>query len=62
MLCMEDGVMTELGGADNYGGGPSKAIDDYYAAHPGVFEVDEYYCDMFGPKATYAQNGYKRKT
>ena len=63
MLCMEDGIMTELKGvAENYGGGPSKAIEDYDAANPGVFEVDEFYCDMFGPNATYAPNGYMRKT
>ena len=62
MLVMEDGLLVELGVGDNYEGGPNRAIAEYFEANPGVFEIDEYYCDMFGPNATYAPNGYMRKT
>jgi len=62
MLVMEDGLLVELGVGENYEGGPNRAIEEFFEAKPGVFEVDEYYCDMFGPNATYAPNGYLRKT
>jgi cephalosporin hydroxylase len=62
MLVMEDGLLVELGVGESYEGGPNRAIEEFFEANPGVFEVDESYCDMFGPNATYAPNGYLRKT
>lgn len=62
MLVMEDGLLVELGVGENYEGGPNRAITEFMESEPGVFKVDEYYCDMFGPNATYAPNGYLRKT
>lgn len=62
LLVMEDGLLVELGVGDNYNGGPNRAIAEFMAAQPGVFEVDQALCDMFGPNATYAPNGYLRKT
>ncbi len=62
LLCMEDGLLVELGVGDNYGGGPNRAIAEFYEANPGVFEVDEALCDTFGQNATYAPNGYMWKT
>ncbi|WP_272003874.1 CmcI family methyltransferase [Roseovarius sp. ZX-A-9] len=61
LLCMEDGLLDELGVSANYGGGPNRAIAEYMQTHPGVFEVDEALCDTFGVNATYAPNGYLRK-
>lgn len=62
LLCMEDGLLVELGVGENYGGGPNRAITEFYEANPGVFEVDEELCDTFGQNATYAPNGYMWKT
>ena len=62
LLVMEDGVLVELGVSENYQGGPNRAIEEYMTVNPGVFEVDEALCDMFGRNATYAPNGYLRKT
>lgn len=62
LLVMEDGLLVELGVGENYGGGPNRAIAEFMESHPGVFEVDESLCDMFGKNATYAPNGYLRKT
>lgn len=62
LLVMEDGVLDELGLSERYDGGPNRAIAEWCAAHPGVLEIDEALCDMFGPNATYAPNGYLKKT
>ena len=62
LLVMEDGLLVELGVGENYQGGPNRAIEEYMTSNPGVFEVDEALCDMFGQNATYAPNGYLRKT
>ena len=61
ILAMEDGVLDDLGISERYDGGPNRALGEYLAAHPGVFEIAEDLCDMFGPNATYKPNGYLRK-
>ncbi|MBE9640904.1 CmcI family methyltransferase [Salipiger mangrovisoli] len=61
ILAMEDGVLDDLGISERYDGGPNRALGEYLAAHPGVFEIAEDLCDMFGPNATYNPNGYLRK-
>jgi len=62
LLVMEDGVLDELGLTGRYGGGPNRAIAEFLTAHPDAFEIDTRLCDMFGRNATYAPNGYLRKT
>lgn len=61
MLVIEDGVLADLGWSERFKGGPNSAIAAYMSAHPGVFEIVEDYCDMYGPNATYNPNGYLRK-
>lgn len=58
LLVMEDGLLDELGVSAGYDGGPNRAIGEFMARHPGIFEIAEAYCDMFGKNATYAPNGY----
>jgi cephalosporin hydroxylase len=60
-LVIEDGVLADLGLGESFEGGPNRAISDFFAAHPDVYEIDARYCDMFGPNATYNPNGYLRK-
>lgn len=60
-LIMEDGVLEELELAHRFDGGPSRALSEYLTRHPGVFEIDTAYCDMFGQNATTNPNGYLRK-
>jgi len=55
-------VLDELGLTGRYGGGPNRAIAEFLTAHPDAFEIDTRLCDMFGTNATYAPNGYLRKT
>jgi cephalosporin hydroxylase len=61
-LAMEDGVLAELGLSEKYSGGPNKAIAEFFAAHPQVFDLGFEYCDMFGPNATFNPNGYLKRT
>lgn len=61
-LVMEDGVLDDLGLSAQYQGGPNAAIRQFFAAHPGVFEIGTQYCDMFGTQATYNPNGYLMRT
>ncbi len=66
-LVMEDGVIDDLGlygvlPTEKYDGGPNRAIKKFLTENPGIFEIDEFYCDMFGQNATYNPNGYLQKT
>lgn len=61
-LVMEDGVLDELGLSGQFDGGPNRAIREFFARHPGIYEVGEKYCDMFGFNATYNPNGYLKRT
>ena len=60
-LIMEDGILQDLGLADKFEGGPSRALGEYLPAHPDIYEIDEFYCDMFGKNATTNPNGYLRR-
>lgn len=60
-LIMEDSVLAELDLADRFDGGPSRALETFLNRHPGVFEIDTSYCDMFGVNATTNPNGYLRR-
>ncbi len=61
MLAIEDGVLTELGLAEKYNGGPSRAIAEFLEQNPNIFDIEIFYCDMFGVNATYNPNGYLRR-
>jgi cephalosporin hydroxylase len=61
-LVMEDGILDDLGLSKQYDGGPNRAIREFVAGNTGVFEIDEFYCDMFGTNCTYNPHGYLRKT
>lgn len=58
VVVIEDGVLDDLGMADAYGGGPNRAVAEFFEAWPETFRVLTQYCDMFGQNATYNPNGY----
>ena len=60
-IIIEDGIVTELGIADEFAGGPQAAIAEFLAQHPDDYEIDARYCDFFGRNVTYAVNGYFRR-
>jgi cephalosporin hydroxylase len=59
-VIVEDGIVSELGMADTYRGGPRAAIETFLAAHD-EYEIDSRYCDWFGTNVTYAVNGFLRR-
>jgi cephalosporin hydroxylase len=60
-IIIEDGIVTELGIAEGFGGGPQAALAAFLDQHPDEYEVDAKYCDFFGANVTYAVNGYLRR-
>ena len=59
-IAVEDSVVTAMGYAHLYDGGPLRAIQEFLAAHP-QFEIDRSYCDFFGHNITWNVNGYLRR-
>lgn len=62
LLVIEDGVLDELGLSQAYGGGPNRALRQWFERQPDVFTVQRSLCDMFGRNASYAPNAWLRKT
>lgn len=60
-MVIEDGIMNDLGhiGDDT---GPNEAIRRFLAECQGRYEIDTTYCDLYGHNATWATNGYLRRT
>jgi cephalosporin hydroxylase len=58
VVVIEDGVLSDLGMDEAYGGGPNRAVAEFFEASPQTFRVLTQYCDMFGVNATYNPNGY----
>ena len=59
-LIVEDGIVDVLGIANEFGGGPLKAIREFLFQNS-EFVVDSKWCDMFGKNATFNVNGYLKK-
>lgn len=59
-LLVEDGIVSTVGTARTYDGGPLRAIREFLVAHP-HFRVDRTFCDMFGRNATFNVNGYLKR-
>lgn len=59
-VVVEDGVLTHLGLADQYAGGPLIAIRQFLDETGGRYEIDRGRCDAFGRNATWNPEGYLR--
>jgi cephalosporin hydroxylase len=57
---VEDGIVTQLGIEESFGGGPTKAIEEFIDDNH-EFEVDRGICDFFGLNATFNPNGFLKK-
>lgn len=60
-LIVEDGIVSELGTAEQYNGGPLRAIREFLKSDSG-FVVDRHWCDFYGRNATSNINGYLKRT
>ena len=57
---VEDGIVTELGRAKEFNGGPQRAVREFMQGN-NEFTIDRSYCDFFGKNATFNVNGYLKK-
>jgi cephalosporin hydroxylase len=60
-IVIEDGLVTDLGRAHDYAGGPGLGISLFLAASGGRYIVDSTYCDHYGHNFTGNPNGYLRR-
>jgi len=60
-IVIEDGVVSDLGRAHRFNGGPGLAISQFLSAHP-EFEIDAGFCDRYGHNFTGNPNGYLRRS
>lgn len=60
-MLIEDGILHAMGVAEDYGGGPTAAIDEFLEKNPAVFDVDRTYCDFYGKNVTWNTNGFLRR-
>jgi cephalosporin hydroxylase len=59
-IVVEDGIVTNLGIAEQFDGGPLAAISEFLTQSPD-WEIDRYYCDFYGRNVTWNPDGYLRK-
>jgi cephalosporin hydroxylase len=59
-IVIEDALVSDLGVAHHFNGGPGLAISRFLAAHSD-FEIDASFCDHYGHNYTGNPNGYLRR-
>lgn len=60
-IVVEDGILSDMRVAADYGGGPLRAIDAFLERTGGRYVVDRGFCDYFGANVTWNVNGYLRR-
>jgi cephalosporin hydroxylase len=61
-IVVEDGILSAMGVADDYGGGPARAIAEFLdEPRTERWEIDTTYCDYFGANVTWNVNGYLKR-
>lgn len=60
-IIVEDSIVTDMGIAGQFDGGPLVAMEQFLAERGADYEVDRFYCDMFGQNFTWNVNGYLKR-
>lgn len=60
-IVVEDGIVTDMGIAGQFDGGPLAAMDEFLAERGRDYEIDRFYCDLFGQNFTWNVNGYIKR-
>lgn len=60
-LVIEDGVVSDMGRADEFDGGPNRAIAEFLTEAGDRYEIDTELCDFYGHNVTGNPNGYLRR-
>jgi cephalosporin hydroxylase len=58
LLVIEDGIVSDLGIATQYEGGPNAAVIQFMRERPGQYQLLTEYCDFWGQNVTWNPNGY----
>jgi len=57
-IVVEDGVVSDIGLADKFQGGPGRAISEFLSEAGDRYEIDAELCDFFGHNVSSNPNGY----
>ena len=60
-IVIEDGILSDMRVADQYDGGPLRAIHEFLERERGRYEIDRALCDYFGRNVTWNVDGYLRR-
>ena len=60
-VVIEDGIITSLGLAAAFDGGPAEAIREFLEQDGAAWTIDTRYCDYYGYNVTWNTNGYLKK-
>ena len=60
-IVIEDGLVTDLGVAHRFSGGPGRAISQFLLESEGRYQIDSAFCDHYGHNFTGNPNGYLRR-
>lgn len=58
VLVVEDGIVADLGIAQQFEGGPNRAVQQFIAKRPGQYRLLTEFCDFWGENVTWNPNGY----
>jgi len=61
LIVVEDGIVTDMGQAKAFDGGPRVAIERFLAERGADYAIDTRYCDWFGRNVTWNVNGFLRR-
>jgi cephalosporin hydroxylase len=60
-MVIEDGILSDMRVAEEFGGGPLRAIETFLGESGGRFIIDRDFCDYFGHNVTWNVDGYLRR-
>lgn len=60
-MVVEDGILTAMGVADDYGGGPHAALRQFLGERGPSYRVAREYCDFYGHNVTWNVDGWLEK-
>jgi len=60
-IVVEDALVTDLGVAHHFGGGPGLGISQFLSRHAGDYDIASSFCDRYGRNVTGNPNGYLRR-
>jgi cephalosporin hydroxylase len=60
-MAIEDGILSDMRVAEEFDGGPLRAIETFLGESSGRYAIDRDFCDYFGHNVTWNVDGYLRR-